>query len=77
MNRVLLISNAITLTILLGGHFFADHIDTQVAQRMPHYLQLQESPQLAVMSDQRGFVGQDVSQENVVLPAPSAERLVF
>jgi hypothetical protein len=77
MNRALLILNAIALTILLGGHFFVEDGAAQVADRMPYYLQLQKSPQLAVMNDQRGFVGQDVSQENIVLPAPSSERLVF
>ena len=40
---------------------------------MPHYLQLQKAPQLAVMSDQHGFVSQEVSEENI----PPAERLVF
>jgi hypothetical protein len=40
---------------------------------MLHYLQLQKAPQLAVMSDQHGFV----SQENIPVPALSAERLVF
>lgn len=44
---------------------------------MPHYLQLQKAPQLAVMSDQHGFVSQEVSQETILVPAPSAERLVF
>ncbi len=44
---------------------------------MPHYLQLQKAPQLAVMSDQHGFVSQEVSQENILVPALSAERLVF
>ena len=29
------------------------------------------------MSDQRGFVSQEVSQEGIVLPAQSSERLVF
>ena len=77
MNRALLILNAIALTILLGGHFFVEDGAAQVAERMPYYLQLQKSPQLAVINDQHGFVGQDVSQENIVLPAPSPERLVF
>ena len=77
MNRALLLSNAIALAILLGFHFAPENGAAQVAQRMPHYLQLQRAPQLAVMSDQRGFVGQEVSQENILLPAQSSERLVF
>lgn len=74
MNSVLLLSNAIALTVLLGGHFASDTGAEQVAHRMPHYLQLQKAPQLAVMNDHRGFANQDVSQENV---AQTSERLVF
>ncbi|PYY66808.1 hypothetical protein CRX42_30350 [Pseudomonas jessenii] len=77
MNSALLLSNAIALTVLLGFHFIPESGATQVAQRMPHYLQLQKAPQLAVMSDQHGFVSQEVSQENIPLPTPPAERLVF
>ncbi|MCU1758853.1 hypothetical protein NTD84_03845 [Pseudomonas sp. 14P_8.1_Bac3] len=77
MNSVLLLSNVIALAILLGFHFAPESGAEAVAQRMPHYLQLQKTPQLAVLSDQRGFVGQEVSQENVLLPAQSPERLVF
>jgi hypothetical protein len=44
---------------------------------MPHYLQLQKAPQLAVMNDQRGFVGQDVSQQNYLPVSQTSERLVF
>jgi hypothetical protein len=78
MNSVLLLSNAIALTVLLGVHFAPDENDAvQVAQRMPHYLQLQKAPQLAVMNDQRGFVGQDVNQPSYPLVSQSSERLVF
>ncbi|MDI1329481.1 hypothetical protein [Pseudomonas sp.] len=77
MNSVLLLSNAIALTVLLGGHFAAEKDAVQVAQRMPHYLQLQKAPQLAVMNDQRGFVGQDVSQQNYLPVSQTSERLVF
>lgn len=77
MNRALLLSNAIALAGLLGFHFFPESSAEMVAQRMPHYLQVQRAPQLAVLSDQHGFVGQEVSQENILLPAQSSERLVF
>ncbi|POF39003.1 hypothetical protein B0D71_28340 [Pseudomonas laurylsulfativorans] len=77
MNRTLLLSNAIALTVLLGFHFSPGSGATQVAQRMPHYLQLQKAPQLAVMSDQHGFVSQEVIEENIPVPTPPAERLVF
>ncbi|MHC8345513.1 hypothetical protein [Pseudomonas sp. RT6P73] len=77
MNSVLLLSNAIALTVLLGSHFAPENDAVQVTQRMPHYLQLQKAPQLAVVSDQRSFAGQDVSQENQPRVSQSSERLVF
>lgn len=77
MNRALLLSNAITLAVLLGFHFIPESGAPQVAQRIPHYLQLQKAPQLAVMSDRHGIVSQEVSQEITLTPAPSAERWIF
>ncbi|MDP9657944.1 UNVERIFIED_ORG: hypothetical protein J2W87_005902 [Pseudomonas putida] len=77
MKCALLLSNALALAVLLGFHFFPDSSATQVAQRIPHYLQLQKAPQLAAVSDQHGFVSQEVSQENIPVPNPPAERLVF
>ena len=77
MNSALLLSSAIALTVLPCFHFTHESGATQVAQRMPHYLQLQKAPQLAVMSSQHGFVSQEVSRETILVPAPSAERLVF
>ncbi|WP_213941036.1 hypothetical protein [Pseudomonas sp. dw_612] len=77
MNGALLLSNAIALTALLGFQFIPEGDSKVVAQRMPHYLQLQKAPQLAVMSDQHVFVNQELSQESP-LPTPnSSERLVF
>ncbi|MHC8383082.1 hypothetical protein [Pseudomonas sp. LB3P14] len=76
MNSALLLSNAIALAILLGFHFVPESGAEPVAQRMPHYLQLQRAPQLAVMSDERSFVSQELSQEGIPLPQ-SSERLVF
>ena len=73
MNCALLLLNAIALAVLSGFHFFPESSATQVAQSMPHYLQLQKAPQLAAISDQHGFV----SQENITAPNPPAERLVF
>ncbi|MHC8402307.1 hypothetical protein ACYZTX_23390 [Pseudomonas sp. MDT1-17] len=77
MNSALLLSNAIALGILLGFHFVPESGAEPVAQRIPHYLQLQKAPQLAVTSDERSFVSQEVSQEGILLPAQSSERLVF
>ncbi|MGV8887727.1 MAG: hypothetical protein ACOH2P_06665 [Pseudomonas sp.] len=77
MNSALLLSNAIALAILLGFPFVPESGAEPVAQRAPHYLQLQKTPQLAVMSDERSFVSQEVSQEGILLPAQSSERLVF
>ncbi|WP_223455794.1 MULTISPECIES: hypothetical protein [unclassified Pseudomonas] len=73
MNIALLLSSAIALTVLPGFHFTPESGAAQVAQRMPHYLQLQKAPHLAVMGDQHGFV----SQENILVPAPSAEAWYF
>lgn len=77
MNSILLLSNAIALTVLLGGYFTHENGAEQVAHRMPHYLQLQKAPQLAFTNDQRGFVGQDVNQHDYPLVSQSSERLVF
>lgn len=77
MNSALLLSNAIALAVLLGFHFAPESGAEPVAQRMPHYLQVQRAPQLAVLSDRHGVVGQEVSQENILRTAQSSERLVF
>ncbi|MHC8410083.1 hypothetical protein ACYZTR_07915 [Pseudomonas sp. Hz4] len=77
MNSALLLSNAIALAILLGFPFVPESGAEPVAQRVPHYLQMQKTPQLAVMSDARSFVSQEVSLEGILLPAQSSERLVF
>jgi len=77
MNSALLLSNAIALAILLGFHFVPESGAEPVAHRMPHYLQLQKAPQLAVLSDQHGLISQEVRQEDILLPAQSSERLIF
>ncbi|MBD9564010.1 hypothetical protein ACIPLA_27495 [Pseudomonas sp. NPDC086112] len=77
MNSALLIANAVALAVLLGFHFFPENDATTIAQRIPHYLQLQKTPQLAVTNDQRSVVGQEVSQETIQLRTQSFERLVF
>jgi hypothetical protein len=77
MNSALLLSNAIALAVLLGFHFVPENGAVQVAQHMPHYLQLQKAPQLAVISDQHVLVGQDVSQQYDPPETQSSERLVF
>lgn len=75
MNSALLLSNAVALAVLLGFHFAPENGAEPVAQRMPHYLQVQKAPQLAVLGDRQGFVGHEVSQ--VPAPTPSSERLTF
>lgn len=77
MNSALLLSNAIALAVLLGFHFAPESGAEPVAQRMPHYLQVQKAPQLALLSNQHGVAGQEASQESILLPASSSERLVF
>jgi len=76
MNRALLLSNAIALAVLAGIHFAPESSAVQVVQRIPHYLQLQKAPQLAVMNEQRGLIRQDVSQ-GAGPESQSSERLVF
>jgi hypothetical protein len=77
MNSALLVANAVALAVLVGFHFFPENNVATIAQRIPHYLQLQKTSQLAVMSDQRGFVSQEVSQQTIQPRAQSFERLVF
>ncbi|WP_223532379.1 hypothetical protein [Pseudomonas sp. BF-R-30] len=77
MKSALSLSSAIALVVLAGAHFVPESSATQVAQRMQYYLQLQKAPQLAVTSDRHSLVSQEIDQENLLVPAPSAERLVF
>ncbi|MBK5414191.1 hypothetical protein [Pseudomonas sp. TH31] len=77
MNSPLLLSNVIALVLLLGFQFAPESDTAMVTQRMPHYLQLQKAPQLAVMSDLQGAATQEASQRRYPLPAQSSERLVF
>jgi hypothetical protein len=77
MNSALLVANAVALAVLLGFQFFPENDAAMVAQRTPHYLQLQKAPQVAATSDQRSFVSQEVSQESLQPRTQSFERLVF
>lgn len=77
MNSALLLSNAVALAILVGFHFAQDKSTDSVAQHMPHYLQVQKAPQLAVMNDHHGFIGQEVSQQSPLPVASTSDRLVF
>lgn len=77
MNGALLLSNAIALALLLGFQYIPERDAEVVVQRMPHYLQLQKAPQLAVMSDQHVFVTQEANQQPDLLQTASTERLVF
>lgn len=76
MNSTLLLANAIALAVLVGFHFAPDSHET-VAQRMPHYLQVQKQPQLAVLSDQGSYGPRAMSEAEQALPAQVSERLVF
>ena len=76
MNSTLLLANAIALAVLIGSQFIPESTATEsVAQRVPHYLQVQKAPQLAVLSNQGG--PQAVSDSERTLPAVTSERLVF
>lgn len=77
MNSALLLSNAVALAVLVGFHFAPPASSDAVVQRTPHYLQVQKAPQLAVMNDHRGFIGQEVSQESTLPIAQSSDRLIF
>lgn len=75
MNNPLLLANAIALVVLVGFHFAPERTDL-VAQRMPHYLQVQKAPQWAVLSDQRSH-SQEVREPVEASQAQSIDRLVF
>ncbi|MBV4485566.1 hypothetical protein HU727_008205 [Pseudomonas sp. SWRI153] len=77
MNSTLLLANAAALAFLLGSHFFpkAD-VEQSVAQRMPHYLQVQKAPQWAVFNDRDNAVAQ-LANEPEQASAQTTERLVF
>ena len=75
MNSTLLLANAIALTVLVGTHFVPERTEP-VAQRMPHYLQVQRAPQLAVLNEQ-SFAPQAVSEPQQAMSAHVSERLVF
>ncbi|MEB0048224.1 MULTISPECIES: hypothetical protein [unclassified Pseudomonas] len=77
MKSALLLSNAMALAMLLGVHFAPESGAEPVAQRMPHYLQLQKAPQLAVMNVQRGAVNQAVNQPVDGAGQPPSERWIF
>lgn len=78
MNTTLLLANATALAILLSVHFApASNAPESVAQRMPHYLQVQKQPQLAVLTDKSSFAPRTVSVPDQALPAQPTERLVF
>jgi hypothetical protein len=78
MNSTLLLANAIALAVLVSFHFIpASDSPEPLAQRMPHYLQVQKAPQLAVLSDQGTSTPLAVSNSEQVRPAPTSEHLVF
>ncbi|MFJ4196637.1 hypothetical protein [Pseudomonas sp. NPDC089534] len=76
MNSALLLANAVALAVLLGFHF-SPQDDAPVAQRMPHYLQIQKAPQWAVLTNRQGFAPQEVHDSGQALPMQSSERLAF
>ncbi|CAI8708173.1 Secreted protein [Pseudomonas sp. IT-347P] len=78
MNSTLLLANAIALAVLVSFHFMADNGGTApLAQRMPHYLQVQKAPQLAVLSDQDTPTPQAVRNSEQALSELTSEHLIF
>ncbi|WP_434709811.1 hypothetical protein J3P75_07485 [Pseudomonas sp. R1-1] len=76
MNSTLLLANAIALAVLVGSQFIPErNAPESVAQRVPHYLQVQKAPQLAVLSNQG--VPHAVSDSERPLQEASSERLIF
>lgn len=76
MNSTLLLANAIALAVLVGSQFISERkAPESLAQRVPHYLQVQKAPQLAVLNNQG--TPQTVSDSEQSIPAATSERLVF
>lgn len=76
MNSALLLANAIALAVLVGSQFIPERQASEpVAQRVPHYLQVQKAPQLAVLSNQGA--PQAVSDSDQAPSVVASERLVF
>jgi hypothetical protein len=78
MNSTLLLANAIALVVLVSSQFIPESSAPEpLVQRIPHYLQVQRTPQLAVLSDQVNPTSQAVSISGQTLPALTSEHLVF
>jgi hypothetical protein len=77
MNHTLVLSNAIAMGLLLGLHYAPQKGTETVAQRMPHYLQLQKAPQLAVMNDRTDSRILEVREEVGSTLNHSSERWIF
>jgi hypothetical protein len=78
MNSALLLANAIALAVLVSFQFIPESSTPEpLAQRMPHYLQVQKTPQLAVLSDQGKSSPQTVSNSEPAPPALTSDHLVF
>ncbi|WP_322844478.1 hypothetical protein [Pseudomonas sp. B33.4] len=78
MNTTLLLANAAALAIVASFHFIPESTTPKsVAQRMPHYLQVQRKPQLAVLSDKDSLAPKVVSAQEKALPSQMIDRLIF
>ena len=78
MNRALLLANAIALVVLAGFQFHdQDTAAESVAQRMPHYLQVQKAPQWAVLSEKSDAAATRMVSEPELGSSPVTERFVF
>lgn len=78
MNRALLLANAIALAVLAGFQFHSvDSAARPVAQRMPHYLQVQKAPQWAVLSEKSDAAATQMVSEPELGSSPVTERFVF
>ena len=79
MNTTLVLANAIALAILVGFNFSLEK-GAPIAQRMPHYLQVQKTPQLAVLSNQSvelRIASSPEPEPEQTLSAHASDRLVF
>ncbi|VVN28362.1 hypothetical protein [Pseudomonas fluorescens] len=78
MNITLLLANTAALAILASFHFMSESTTQKsLAQRMPHYLQVQRQPQLAVLTDKDSLAPRAVTTREQAQPLQMIDRLVF
>lgn len=78
MNRALLLANAIALVVLAGFQYQdQDTAAEPVAQRMPHYLQVQKAPQWAVLNEKSDAAAAQMVSEPELGSSSATARFVF